>query len=269
MAVKLFVTDLDGTLIHSGKDISEGNRLAVREAVEAGVVFTIATGRMYPSAKPIAQSLGVDVPIITYNGAVVKSTDGRVYLAEYIDSEIVKQVLDYALERNLYVQLYSYDELYYVKSCDISDFYEKASKVKGHAVGAEALYSHMDEVPKLLIVGDTPEASDKIVEELNSKFAGILTAVKSNPLYVEIIKHGVSKASAIKALSETLNISIEDTMAIGDSNNDLPMLKAAGKSVAMGNASDEIKAAADYVTKDCDEDGEAYAIYKYVLNRDV
>ncbi|MBR3623182.1 MAG: HAD hydrolase family protein, partial [Selenomonadaceae bacterium] len=75
----------------------------------------------------------------------------------------------------------------------------------------------------------------------------------------------VSKASGLRELAKILNISIEETMAIGDADNDLPMLKAAGKSVAMGNAAAHIKEAADFVTADCADHGFAKAIYKFVL----
>ena len=79
MSVKLFVTDLDGTLLPSGKDVPRENIEAVQKAVRAGVIVTIATGRMYRAALPVAEALGVDVPIITYNGALIKSTKGKVY----------------------------------------------------------------------------------------------------------------------------------------------------------------------------------------------
>ena len=78
MAIKLFVTDLDGTLLPTQATVSEGNIRAVQEAVAAGVTVTIATGRMYRAALPVAQALGVNVPIITYNGALIKTVDGKV-----------------------------------------------------------------------------------------------------------------------------------------------------------------------------------------------
>ena len=94
MAIKLFVTDLDGTLLDKEHHISEENKRAIREAVERGVVVTIATGRMYVSALPFAKELGVDVPIITYNGALIKSVSGEEYFNAYLPEDAVKDVLD-------------------------------------------------------------------------------------------------------------------------------------------------------------------------------
>lgn len=99
MSVKLFVTDLDGTLLPSGKDVPRENIEAVQKAVRAGVIVTIATGRMYRAALPVAEALGVDVPIITYNGALIKSTKGKVYHTSYLKPEVIEQVVDFCQEQ--------------------------------------------------------------------------------------------------------------------------------------------------------------------------
>ena len=85
VSAKLFVTDMDGTLLNSERKISAGNKAMIKKAVEAGVIFTIATGRMYASALPFAKDLGVEVPIITYNGAVIKTTAGKEIFTSYLD----------------------------------------------------------------------------------------------------------------------------------------------------------------------------------------
>ena len=112
MSVKLFVTDLDGTLLPSGKDVPRENIEAVQKAVRAGVIVTIATGRMYRAALPVAEALGVDVPIITYNGALIKSTKGKVYHTSYLKPEVIEQVVDFCQEQGWYLQSYSRDELW-------------------------------------------------------------------------------------------------------------------------------------------------------------
>ena len=98
MSIKLFVTDLDGTLLPSGAAVPPENIEAVKRAVDAGVIVTIATGRMYRAALPVAEALGVDVPIITYNGAMIKSTKGKVYYTNFLKPEIICQVIDFNLD---------------------------------------------------------------------------------------------------------------------------------------------------------------------------
>ena len=216
MSVKLFVTDLDGTLLPSGKDVPRENIEAVQKAVRAGVIVTIATGRMYRAALPVAEALGVDVPIITYNGALIKSTKGKVYHTSYLKPEVIEQVVDFCQEQGWYLQSYSRDELWVPVHDEHAQRYEQEQKVEGHVVGWDGLREHTQEVCKLLTISED-------------------------------------------------GIAVADTMAIGDSYNDLPMLKAAGHSVAMGNAVPEVKAVCDYETGRCEEFGFAKAIYDLVL----
>lgn len=114
MQAKLFVTDMDGTLLNNEHKISKGNKHMIKRAVEAGVIFTIATGRMYASALPYAQELELDVPIITYNGALIKTAGGKELYASYLDEAVVKDLLDFAQECELYIHLYSDDQLYFI-----------------------------------------------------------------------------------------------------------------------------------------------------------
>ena len=193
MAVKLFVSDLDGTMLPSGDIVSSEKIAAVQCAVREGVTVTIATGRMFEAALPVAEALGVDVPIIAYNGALIKSPSGRIYEEHAIDPMLARDIITFAQARGWYIQSYSGGVLRYAVACEESRFYEDSQKITGKAVGRDG------------------------------------------------------------------------TMAIGDAYNDLPMLKAAGKSVAMGNAFPEVKEEADYETLSCTENGLAAAIYTYVL----
>ena len=268
MAIKLFVTDMDGTLLNSAYKVSEENKKAVREAVAAGVTVTIATGRMYASALPAARELGVDVPIITYNGALIKSVSGEVLVSSFLDEQDARDVLEYCLERGWHIQAYCDEVLYVVEKSEVVLAYEKAAGVTAQAVGAHGMREHLAHVPKmlsLLSIASNEEQTEARIAELNRAFGGRVIAMRSAPRYVEILQPGVNKASALKKLAAKLGIDMSEVMAIGDSNNDLPMLKAAGFSAATGNAVPEVKAAADVVVADCDHSGVADAIRNYVL----
>lgn len=262
MKAKLFVTDMDGTLLNRHNQITDRVKNAVRKAVEAGVIFTIATGRMHVSAQPYVKELGIDVPVITYNGALIKYVSGDEVFASYLDKKLVKSLVDYAQGQNIHIQLYSDDKLYYAQENEQSKFYQKAAGVPGYPVG-DALDKYMEKVPKLLIIGQNPAEADRAVREIQAKFAGEIVAVKSTPIYVELIKPGINKASAIARMAQLYNISPEAVLAIGDSNNDITMLQAAHYGVAMGNANDDVKKVAKYQVADCDHDGVAEAIERF------
>ena len=255
MSIKLFVTDLDGTLLPSGQKVSAKNIEAVQKLVKAGVTVTIATGRMYQATLPIALSLGVNVPIITYNGALIKTVEGEIIHENFIAPETVLSLMEFAEKRNWHLQTYSDDKLYYAEENKYSKEYEAAVKVKGDAIGWQALKNYKNGVPKLLVITDNLEQTNERVGILNTEFADKVDAFSSNPNYIEITAKGVSKAAAIDILAGKLKISKLETLAIGDSYNDLPMLKAAGVSVAMGNAPDNIKEVCTYVTESCEADG--------------
>ncbi len=268
MAIKMIVSDLDGTMLNAAHKIPAANIEAVREAQEKGVIVTFATGRMYSSARPYAEELGITAPLITYNGAVVKTVAGELISGSFMEEETVRAVLEYCFARDIYIQLYSDGEFYYVLQTEKAKAYEAAAGIKGHAVGREGMLSRTKHVEKMLIVGQTPEMSDDIVIDLNVKFSADIVAMKSTEVYIEVIRPSVSKAGAMLALAERYGIAPAEIMALGDSDNDISMLKAAGLAIAMGNANETVREMADYVTVSGEAGGVAEAINKYVLKKE-
>ena len=265
MAVKLFVSDLDGTMLPDGNVVSAENIAAVRRAVEAGVTVTIATGRMFEAALPVARALGVDVPIISYNGGLIKSPSGRVYEEHTVDSALAHDIIAFCKERGWYIQSYSGGVLRYVEACDESCFYENSQQLTGQAVGWDGLFAHTEGNCKLLLATKGRDVTLARAEAMLAAFGERVDVTRSADRLIEIVPKGISKASALKSLAGKLGISIAETMAIGDAYNDLPMLQAAGKSIAMGNAFPEVKEVTDYETLTCEENGLAAAIYHYVF----
>lgn len=267
MAIKLLATDVDGTLLRSGKPVSEANIAAAQAAAKAGTIVTIATGRMYRAALPVAEELGLDVPLITYNGALIKSTSGKIYYEQYLDEDVCRRLTDFCAARNWYLQTYSGDGLYYSDYSEFSKRYEQSQKIIGENLGYAALREKVSQMYKMLIITPDPAVTQDWMAEIKAEFGDSVTLTQSAPDFIEIISPGVSKASALTRLAALLDIDISETMAIGDAKNDLPMLKAAGFSVVMDNAEDEIKAVADAVTGSCDDDGWAQAVHKYILEQ--
>lgn len=264
MAIKLVALDLDDTLLNSKLAVSPRACEAIRKAVAQGVTVTIATGRMYRSALPYAKQLGLDVPIITYNGALIKSClSGEVLLDQPIDKQLAQTVLALCKERGWYIQNYVQDELYVEKINQYSELYSRLSGVPATAVG-DRLYAGEDSSSKMLIMS-TEEGIIEIYDTCKALFGNKLSIAISKPTYLEITDPLANKGRALAFLADKLGIKKDETMAIGDSGNDIDMLKYAGWGVAMGNASAAIKALARLETLSNDADGVAEAIERYVL----
>ena len=265
MGIKLFVSDIDGTLLQAPKKISARNIDAVKKMVDAGITVTIATGRMYRAALPIAKELGVNVPIITYNGGLIKSVDGEIIHAQYLPEKILVELVTFYEKRGWHLQSYSDDNLIVPAHNDFVKKYEATQKVQATVVGWDGLKEKTFHVCKLLSIADSEEENLRRMAEVKEKFSGMVEVTKSAPIFTEIMCPNVSKASAVKILAEKLGVPRAEVMAIGDSDNDLPMLQAAGVSVAMGNATDNVKNSCDFVTGNCEDDGFAEAVEKFVF----
>lgn len=265
MQARLFVTDMDGTLLNNERKISRGNKHAIKRAVDAGVVFTIATGRMHASVLPYAKELELeDVPLITYNGALIKTAGGRELYASYLEEELVRDLLDFARLHELHIHLYSDDRIYFRKDDEFAALYQRMCGVPGVVVGDD-IYKYTVRVPKMLIIGKTPEETDAAQILVRQEFGGRIEAVKSSPIYVELIRPGVNKATAIARLAELMEIPAEQVLAIGDSGNDVAMLTSAAIGVAMGNANAEAREAARYMVSDNEHDGVAEALERFCM----
>lgn len=272
MAIKLIVSDIDGTLIDSANlqfDPSPENAAAVRAAADKGITVALATGRMYKSAARYAEDLGLDesTPVISYNGALIKSVKGGTVYASCLPGDLAVEILEYAFRRKLYIQLYYKDEFHYETEEEKARIYQRATRLPGLAAGREGLkkLAATGTIPKLLIIAEEPEMARGIIKDLNKEFSGRIVAVQSAERYIDIMLPEVSKGNAVKQLAKLYGCDLSEVMCLGDSENDISMLEVAGIAVAMGDASEPVKAAADFVTAPVAENGFAQALEKFVL----
>lgn len=259
MTVKLIASDMDDTLLNSNTKLSERNAAAIHKAIAKGIVFMIATGHMYVSVKPYADALGLDVPLVTYNGALVKgSKSGKVYYEHPLKLDTALELLAYCKGKGYYIQSYQGDELWVKEETVFSAEYERISGIKAKPVG-EKLY-HPEVAPYKLLAMTKPEEFQKVWQDIQQKFAGKVTVTSSRDNFLELMEPGVNKWNAVKAVAASYGIRPEEVMCIGDSNNDLSMIENAGIGVAVANAKPAVQAAAKLVTASNDEDGVAEAI---------
>lgn len=261
MTIKLIACDMDGTLLDSQRHISQRNKAAIKAVIEAGKMFIIATGRMFIAARPYVQELGLDIPIVTYNGGLIRnSVSGKILLEQPIKLETAQELLDYIKITGNYANFYVGDTLFIREHNAYSKAYGDMQGIHYciQALG-EAFYKAAGRPYKILLMmeeEELPEAMPRFQE----KFAGKLHITSSHPQFLELMEPGVNKWQAIMKLGESLGIKQEEIMCLGDSGNDLEMVANAGLGVAMGNAVPSVKAAAKLVVPTNDEDGVAFAL---------
>lgn len=261
---KLIAVDLDDTLLNDSLEISPRTGQALRRAAERGVVVTIATGRMYRSALPIAVKLGIEVPIITYQGALVKnSATGEVLVDLPVPLKLAHDVLAVGYRAGVHMNVYLNDTLYVDSITPEGKGYANLAMVEMSVVGN--LLDFLKKDPAKVLYITEPALLAGLKEELTAAFGNRLYITKSKPNYLEILHPLATKKHALGVLARRFGIAPEEIMACGDSYNDLDMLEFAGLGIAMGNAPEDIKKKADYVTDTNNNDGVAKAIEKYLL----
>lgn len=262
---KLIAIDIDDTLINDEKEVTPATQKALEAAVAKGVVVTLATGRAYASAQAIARQTGLNVPIITYQGALVKNLmDEKVLYERYVPVVAARRLFEFCLERNLHLQTYVDDKLYAREENQKLLDYCALNKTPYYI---EPVFSKMIEQPthKMLII-DEPDYLDEIAPQLRELLGDEVHITKSKPYFLEIMHKEGTKGHALTFLAQHFGCDMSETIAIGDSWNDHEMLECAGLGVAMGNAIDALKDLADYVTLTNNEDGVKHVIDKFVLN---
>lgn len=259
MTIKLIASDMDDTLLNSSREISPRNEAAIKKAIEAGIIFTLASGRMYCSMQPYAQKLGLDVPLVSYNGALVKGAlSGKVYVNTPLKLQTALDLLDYIKQNGHYVQVYMDDKLYVKEENEYSRMYAKISGIQPIALGEE-IY-HIKEAPNKMLLMTTAETFEATWQDVAEKFKGRVDVTSSRDNYLELMEPGVNKWQAVKRLAESVGVKPEEIMCIGDSNNDLSMITNAGIGVAVANAKPQVQQQAKMITASNDNDGVGIAI---------
>lgn len=264
MTYQLIAIDIDDTLLNDEIQVTERTKKALERAIEAGVTVTLATGRMFASAQQIAKQIELNVPIITYQGALVKTLiDGKVLYERNVPVDAARKLLGYAKEHGLHLQLYVNDVLYGTEDNARIQAYSKLSNIP---YVIEPDFEHLIDKPnhKMLII-DEPEVLDHHKSILQDMLGDQLHITKSKAHFLEFMHKEGTKGHALQFMAQHIGCTMEQTIAIGDAWNDREMISVAGLGVAMGNAVPSLKDIADYITLDNNEDGVAHVIEKFVF----
>jgi Cof subfamily protein (haloacid dehalogenase superfamily) len=255
----LIALDLDLTLLNDAHQISPRNRAAVLRCADAGARVVISSGRMYRCTVPYLRLLGLDAPLITYNGAFIKHDGtGEVWLDEHLDLGVAREIVDFCRARDLNLNYYLDDDLYVATINPWAELYSARTTAPLNPVGD--LRTLTDRAPtKVLIVADPAEIT-RLYAELEPLYRDRAYVTISNVEYLEFMPKGVDKGKALGVVAEHFGIPIAKTIAFGDAGNDIPLIRAAGLGVAMENAKPEAKAVAGRIAPPYDADGVAVVL---------
>lgn len=261
MAYKLIAADLDRTLLRSDGTVSDFTRNTIRRCLEAGVGFTFATGRMYCSALPFARTMQLPLPLITYQGALLKDVDGKVMHALHLPGEIAAELEEILRKSGMHYNIYADEKMYF------STFGQQFLEYARH-IGVQPLAAPCglgDIAVTQFGVFDEPEPIRELQQRIDEQFGGALHTIVTNGKFLEICHPMARKSYGLAQLAGHLGIDRAEIVAVGDNNNDLDMLQYAGLGVAVENAVPAAKAAANRLTASNDEDGVAKLICELVL----
>lgn len=261
---RLVAVDVDGTLVESDAQPTPRVAAAIRRAVEAGIWVVLASGRAFPSVRAYAQPLGLEGPAICYQGAEVRlGSQGEVWFRRPVARALVEEAAALAREFGLEVTVHQDDAVYVQSPHRDEAFYHWVFGMPPQVV--EDLWEMLRSDPlKFLLIGE-PGQLDAAEPTFRERFRGRLQIVRSHALFLEGVALGVSKGEALARVAQRLGVAREETVAVGDQDNDVSMMRWAGLGVAMGNAPAAVQAQADVVAPSVQEDGLAWVLETWVL----
>jgi len=266
LAFDLGAFDLDGTVLRPNLRITQETIAALQRLRDWGMRLVVATGRRFEDARDYAKRLGFGDrdPVICYGGSMVRRIDGETLLHRTLPRKLGIEVLEWAAARDLHVRVFVDGGI--ITSPDTPATLEHLRRYEEPGVStiespAEWLAEGGEEPTKLVIV-DYPDDIGGWLEEARSAFAGRLFVTRSLPHYVEIGGLEGTKSKALEFLCERWGIERDRVLAFGDADNDIDMLRYAGRGVAVGGMTGEVREAADEVVPGVDEDGVARYVDK-------
>ena len=259
--IKIVFSDIDGTFLNGNSQVNPRMGQAAR-ALVAKMPFVLVSARMPEAIYPITEEIGIKIPIISYSGALVLTEKEEVLFDKRMEGTDTGMVLGVIQRDFPQVTLNYYaGRHWYVEGIDQRvqremDITQAQAEVRDFE---EILLA--EEMPNKILVMAEPEDCERMEKELSAQFPS-LHIVRSSDILLEIMDKSVSKAAGIEVMLQHFGLTAEESLAFGDNYNDVEMLKYCGRSVAMGNAPEDIKALASAVTLSNEEDGLAEYLEK-------
>jgi hypothetical protein len=266
LALGLFVSDIDGTLVTPDKLLTPAALEAAAELKAAGVPFTVVSSRPPRGMQHIVAALGVTLPFAAFNGGNVVAADKRVLEAHRLSAEAAETALQLIAARGVAPWAFADDRWLIVDPAGPHVAHERMT-VGFDATLATDFASVIGRIDKVVAASDDHVLLDRIERELRETLGPVADVERSQAYYVDVTHPLANKGEAVKALARLAGVAVERTVVIGDMPNDIAMFRVAGFAIAMGQAPDPVKAAAAAVTAADTADGFAKAVRAFVLPR--
>jgi Cof subfamily protein (haloacid dehalogenase superfamily) len=264
--IRFLLSDMDGTLLLPDHSLSRRTIEAVRSLREAGVLFSLATGRPPKAMLQQIEALGVDLPTAAFNGGTLVNPDGSSLVAHYLPVTAALTALALFADRSdVEVWVFSGGD-WLLKDPDGPMVPREQHGLGYPPVVVDSFEPYLERIDKIVATSNNTDLLIELEALLLPKVQEQAQVSRSQPVYLDVTAMQANKGAALATLAEFLGVPLEHTAALGDGGNDPAMFHQAGLSIAMGQAEEAVKRQADVVTGANTEDGAAQAIEQYILN---
>jgi Cof subfamily protein (haloacid dehalogenase superfamily) len=264
--IRLLVSDIDGTLVRTDKSLAPATVAAARKLVAAGVPMSLISARPPSGIRWIAEELGLPGPFGAFNGGTLFTRDGTVVERHGLDPDVARGVIEQVGKAGITCWVFA-DGSWYSNSADDPYNAREVKAANVQPVITQDFTALLGRVDKIVGVSPDDHCLTALAEAAR-EFAGVrATIARSQTYYLDVTAPQANKGDGVSRIAVAFGVPLEEVAVLGDQANDLPMFARAGLSIAMGQATDEVKAHADHVTASSDDDGVAQAI-EALLNGD-
>jgi Cof subfamily protein (haloacid dehalogenase superfamily) len=261
---RLVIADVDGTLVTNEKMLTARAIEAVKRLKNAGIAFSLTSGRPPLGMKMLIDPLGVTEPIAAFNGGVFVHPDLSIMTQSFIPADIAARVIEGMAPHGLDCWVYT-DRDWLVRDTNAPHVAREQWTVKFPPTVVHEFSSHLDRVAKIVGVSDDFAAVARCEADVQRDCGNHVSAARSQPYYLDVTHPDANKGHVVEVLSQALSIPPAQIATIGDMPNDVLMFKKSGVSIAMGNASPEVQHQAHFVTGSNEEEGFAKAMEAFIL----
>src|SRR5277367_2488279 len=262
--ISLVLSDVDGTLVTEDKVLTERAQAAVLALHDAGIRFAITSGRPPRGMAMLFDTLRLDTPIAGFNGGLFVDRDLSVVAQQTLPADVAGTAIDLIRDHGLDAWVYRGND-WLITKADAPHVAREAWTVKFQPKLVADFAKALDGVAKIVGISDDLDRVQRCEADAQAAFGQRVTAARSQPYYLDITHKDANKGAVVEYLSRHLEIRAEEIATIGDQPNDVLMFKRSGFSIAMGNASDQVKAEASATTDSYNDEGFAKAMERFVL----
>ncbi len=264
--IKMVIADVDGTLVTQEKILTKRAAEAVQRLREAGIQFSVTSGRPPRGMAMLIDPLKLTQPLAAFNGGVLIKPDLKTVVDQkFLPAGVPEKVIEAIENHGLDIWVYT-DTEWFVRDSNAAHVAREQWTVKFPPTVVKSFAGLLGRVAKIVGVSDDFERVAKCESDVQQAGGAHISAARSQPYYLDVTHPQANKGEVVLSISRLLNIPAAEIATLGDMPNDVLMFKKSGVSIAMGNASPEVQASATYVTTSNEEEGFANAIEKFVLN---